>query len=139
MEDLFRRLLAGAAAPAPVPAPLPEIPVVEKFLQRLVAESQIRQPALVVASEPAGVETLLRSLLSGHLAPVQQPQQGPFLRDWNVVVCFSCGKAGHSATRCPALDDTFPFMLHYAVRDGLTCGGPSWSSLHYRGHSWDLI
>ena len=24
---------------------------------------------------------------------------------------FSCGKAGHSATRCPALDESFPFML----------------------------
>ena len=24
---------------------------------------------------------------------------------------FSCGKAGHSATRCPTLDETFPFML----------------------------
>ena len=59
VEDLFRRLLVDAAAPAPVPAP-----VVEKLLQRLVAESQIRQPAPVVASEPAGVETLLRSLLS---------------------------------------------------------------------------
>ena len=35
VEDLFRRLLAGAAAPAPVPAP---VPVVEKLLQHLVAE-----------------------------------------------------------------------------------------------------
>ena len=104
VEDLFRRLLAGVAAP--VPAPVPEVPVVEKLLQRLVAETQIRQPAPVVASEPAGVETLLRSLISGHLAPVQQPRQGPFRRDWNAVVC-NCGKAGHSATRCPTLDDSF--------------------------------
>ena len=36
-----------------------------------------RQPAPVVASEPAAVETLLRSLLSGHLAPVPQPRQDP--------------------------------------------------------------
>ena len=83
----------------------------EKFLQRLVAETQIRQPAPVVASEPAGVETLLKSLISGHLAPVQQPRQGFFRCDWNAVVCFSRGKAGHSATRCPTLDDTFFFML----------------------------
>ena len=111
VEDFFRRLLASAAAPAPVPVPVPEVPVMQKLLQRLVAETQIRQPALVVASEPAGLEALLRSLLSGHLAPVQQPRQGSFRRDWNTVVCFSCGKAGHSATRCPTLDDTFPFML----------------------------
>ena len=111
VEDLFRRLLAGAAAQALVPAPVPEVPVVEKLLQHLVAETQIRQPAPVVASEPAELETLLRLLLSGHLAPVQQPRQGSFWRDWNAVVCFSCGKAGHSATRCPTLEDTFPFML----------------------------
>ena len=61
VEDLFRRLLAGVATPAPVPAPVPEVPVVEKLLQRLVAEMQIRRPAPVVASEPAGLETLLRS------------------------------------------------------------------------------
>ena len=81
-----------------------------RLLQRLVAETQIHQPALVVAPEPAGLETLLRLLLSGHLALVQQPRQGSFRRDWNAVVCFSCGKAGHSATRCPTFDDTFPFM-----------------------------
>ena len=36
---------------------------------------------------------------------------GTLRRDWNTVVCFSWGKAGHSVTRCPTLDDTFPFML----------------------------
>ena len=25
--------------------------------------------------------------------------------------CFSWGKACHGATRCPALDESFPFML----------------------------
>ena len=111
VEDLLRRLLAGVAPPAPVPALVLEVPVVENLLQRLVAETQIHQPAPVVASEPAVLETLLRLLLSGQLAPVQQPRQGSFRRDWNAVLCFSCGKAGHSATRCPTLDETFPFML----------------------------
>ena len=40
VEDLFRWLLLGVATPAPVPAPVPEVPVVEKLLQRLVAEMQ---------------------------------------------------------------------------------------------------
>ena len=40
--------------------------MVEKLLQRLVAETQILQPIPVVTPEPAGLETLLRSLLSGH-------------------------------------------------------------------------
>ena len=41
VEIFFRQLLVSAAAPAPVPAPVPEVPVVEKSLQRLVAETQI--------------------------------------------------------------------------------------------------
>ena len=111
VEIIFRRLLASAAAPTPVPAPVPEPPAVERLLQRRVAETKVRQPVPVVASEPAGLETLLRSLLSRHLAPAQQPRPGSFQRNWNAVVCFSCGKAGHSATCCPTLDDTYPFML----------------------------
>ena len=83
----------------------------ERLLQRLVTETNVPQPVPAVASKPSGLETLLRSLLSGHLALAQQPRPGPFRHDWNAVVCFSCGKAGHSATRCPTLDDTFPFML----------------------------
>ena len=27
------------------------------------------------------------------------------------MVCFSCGKSGHAATRCPDLNESFPFML----------------------------
>ena len=111
MEEFLRCLLTGVATPVMVPAPVPEVPVVEKLLQRLVTETHIRQPAPVVASEPAGLETLLRSLLSGQMASAQQPRQGSFQRDLNAVVCFSCGKAGHSATRCLTLDETFPFML----------------------------
>ena len=106
VESFFRRLLGSAAAPTPVPAP-----AVERLLQGLVVETKVRQPVPVVAPEPAALETLLRSLLSGHLAPAQQPRPGFFRRDWNAVVCFSCGKVGHSATRCPTLDDSFPFML----------------------------
>ena len=40
LEDLLRRLPANMAAPVPVSAPVPEVPTVEKLLQRLVAETQ---------------------------------------------------------------------------------------------------
>ena len=81
----------------------------ERLFQRLVAETKMRQPVPVVSSKSAALETLLRYLLSGQLTPVQQPRPGSFRRDWNAVVCFCCGKVGHSATRCPTLDYTFSF------------------------------
>ena len=89
VEKLVRRLMA---------TPAPEPPAVEQLLQRLVAETQVRQPVPAAATGSAGLETLPRTLLSGNLAPAQQPRLGSFRRDWNAVVCFSCGKAGHSAT-----------------------------------------
>ena len=105
VENLLQQLMASAAAPAPTPVPEP--PAVEQLLQRLVAETQVRQPVPAAATGSAGLKTFLRTLLSGNLAPAQQPRPGSFRRDWNAVVCFSCGKAGHSATRCPTLDESF--------------------------------
>ena len=61
VEDLLRRLLAGMASPAPVPAPV--VPMVEKLLQRLVVETQSRQPTPVIPPEPVGLGNLLRSYL----------------------------------------------------------------------------
>ena len=29
---------------------------------------------------------------------------------WTDVVCFSCGKSGHPVTRCPNLNEAFPFL-----------------------------
>ena len=83
----------------------------EKLLQRLVAETQSRPPSVVSPPEPVGLEKMFRSYLSGQ-QPVRPPaRQRPIRRDWNGVVCFSSGKSGHAATRCPALDESFPFML----------------------------
>ena len=73
----------------------------DQLLQRLMAKTQAQQPAPAAATGSVGLETLLQNLLSGSLAPVRQSRPGPIRRDWNMVVCFSCGKPGHSANRCP--------------------------------------
>ena len=90
-EDLLRRLLAGMASPAPVPAP---VPMEEKLLQSLVAETQRRQPAPVIPPEPVGLEKLLQSYLSGQQTSVQQSRQRPARRDWNDIVRFFMQKGG---------------------------------------------
>ena len=106
LEDLLRRLLMAVDSPAPIP----EVPPVEKLLQRLVTETQSRPSPVVSPPALAGLEQMLRSFLSGQQPTRPPPRQRPIRRDWNGVVCFSCGKSGHAATRCPNLDESFPFM-----------------------------
>ena len=60
VEDLLRRLLTSMAPPVPVPALVPEVPMVEKSLQRLVEENQRCPPAPVIRDKPVGLEKLLR-------------------------------------------------------------------------------
>ena len=52
----------------------------------------------------AGVEAMLQHLLPGMAS---QARPGPARRDWNTIVCFSCGKSGHGVSRCPELNETF--------------------------------
>ena len=88
LEDMLRRLLAAIATPAPVP----EVPAVEKILQRLVAETQSRPPPVVSPHEPVGLEKLFRSYLSKQ-QPVRPPtRQRPIRRDWSGDRASSHGK-----------------------------------------------
>ena len=95
LEDLLRWVLTTAEPPARKP----EVPDVEKLLQQLVRETQSRPPTVVSPPVPTALEHMLRSFLDA-----------PARRDWTDVVCFSCGKSGHAATRCPNLDESFPFL-----------------------------
>ena len=85
---------------------VPEAPTVEKLLQRLVAETQSRPPLVVSPPDSKGLENLLRSYLSGQQQVRLPTRHRPIRRDWNEVVCFPCGKLGHAATWCPALDES---------------------------------
>ena len=107
LEDLLRRVLA----PAEPPAPKLEVPAVEKLLQQLMRETQSRPPAVVSPPVPTELEHMLRSFLKRQRQRQwPPPRQRPARRDWTDVVCFSCGKSGHAATRCPKFDESFPFM-----------------------------
>ena len=102
LEDLLRRLLLAVDPP--------EVPPVEKLLQRLVTETQSRPSPVISRRESAELERMLRSFLSGQQPTRPPPRPRPVQRDWNSVVCFSCGKSGHAVTRFPNLDESFPFM-----------------------------
>ena len=107
MEDLLRRVLTTAEPPAPKPG----VPDVEKLLQQLVRETQSRPPPVVNPPVPTALEQMLRSFLDGQRRRQQlPPRQRSARRDWTDVVCFSCGKSGHAATRCPNFDESFPFL-----------------------------
>ena len=69
------------------------------------------KPELPTLVEPAGLEAMLRSYFTGQQLTGSGPRGRPLRKDWSDMKCFSCGKSGHSATRCPTLDASFPFIL----------------------------
>ena len=107
LEDCLRRVISIAERLAPKP----EVSDIEKLLQQLVREPQHRPAAVVNPPVPTTLEQLLGSFLDGQCQRQRQPpRQRPTRRDWTNVVCFSCGKSGHTAMRCPNLNETFPFL-----------------------------
>ena len=73
-----------------------------------VVGSKPEVPKVVV---PTGLEEMLRSYFMGLPSTGLGPRSRPLRKDWSDMKCFSCGKSGHSATRCPTLDVSFPFIL----------------------------
>ena len=96
LMEVIRRTLANTE----LPNPKPEIPDILERLQQLLRE-------LV----PNTLEQTLKSLFDGQR---QRQRQPPRLRqqrrDWTDVICFSCGRSGHTATRCPDFNETLPFL-----------------------------
>ena len=80
------------------------------------------KPASPVKTGITAIETLLHNLLPASPSLASWTEPGPVHRDWATVVCFSCGKPGHGATRCPALNKAFPCMLPGWKADKVGCG-----------------
>ena len=101
-------MLTTAAAP---PIRTPEVTPLEKLTQLLISETAKREPSPPSPVEPTGLEALLQTYFTGQQSPGLGPRVRQLRCNWADVICFSCGKTGHSATRCPKLDVSFPFML----------------------------
>ena len=98
--------------PKPTPTTrVPELAGLDKLAQLLTEKVATRKPTLPMQTEPIKLETRLQDFLEGRQRADQEFRQRPVQRDWAEMKCFSCGKSGHSATCCPTLDITFPFIL----------------------------
>ena len=107
LTDLLRRVISTAEHPAPNP----EISDMAKLLQQLGREALNQPPAVENPPVPTTLEQMLRSFLDGQRQWQRQPpRQRPTRRDWTDVVCFSCGKSGHTVIHCPNLNKAFPFL-----------------------------
>ena len=107
LEVLLRRVLSTAERPAPKP----EVPEVEKQLQQLVRETRSRPTKAMNPTVTTSLEKMLLSFLDGQRRRQRKsPKQRPSRRDWSDVMCFSCGRSGHAATRCPDFSESFPFL-----------------------------
>ena len=111
IEELLKKLLAVLTPAVSPPAKVPELSPMDKLVQLLLSETAKSNPVPPAPVEPPGLETLLRTYFAEQQSPRQELRFRPVRRNWSDVKCFSCGKTGHSATRCPTLDVTFPFIL----------------------------
>ena len=83
-NELLRKLVEMLTPKATPTTRVPELAGLDKLAQLLTEKVATRKPTLLMQT-------------------VQ--------RDSAEMKCFSCGKSGHSATHCPMLDITFPFIL----------------------------
>ena len=96
LMDVIRHTLTITESPTPEP----EIQEILELLQQLLRESVPKRP-----------EQSFESLWDGRRPRQRQPprlrQQG---RNMTGLICFSCGRPGHTAMGCPDFNETLPFQ-----------------------------
>ena len=105
-DELLRKLLEALT-----PVRTPKATPLDKLTELLMSQIVKSEPAPPTPVEPTGLEALLQTYFTGQQSPGLGPRFRQMRRNWSDVKCFSCGKPGHSATRCPTLDVSFPFIL----------------------------
>ena len=135
-NELLRKLVEMLTPRATSTARAPEPSVLDKLVQLLTEKVAARKPILPAPTEPIKLETRLQTFLEGRQRADQEFRQRPVQRDWLEMKCFSCGKSGHSATRCPALDIPFPFILPGWKAEKSSTGYIVRFTMFFRSESW---
>ena len=110
-DELLRKLLEALTPVTPSPIRVPKATPLDKLTELLMSQIVKSEPAPPSTVEPTRLEALLQTYFTRQQSTGLGPRVRQMRRNWADVQCFSCGKPGHSATRCPTLDVTFPFIL----------------------------
>ena len=95
LMDVIRRTLANTESP-------PREPEIQEILERL--QQMLRE------SVPKRPEQTFESLWDGRRPQQRQPPRlRQHRRNMTGLICFSCRRPGHTATRCPDINETLPF------------------------------
>ena len=93
LMDVIRRPLANTESPTPEPE-------IQEILEQLLRESVPKMP-----------EQSFESLRDGRRPRQRQtPRLRQQRRNMTGLICFSCGRPGHTATRCPDFNEALPFQ-----------------------------
>ena len=106
-NELLRKLVEMLTPKTTPTTRVPEPLGLDKLAQLLTEKVATRKPTLPVQTEPIKSETRLQNFLEARQRADQEFRQRPVQCDWAEMKCFSCGKSGHSVTRCPTFDITF--------------------------------
>ena len=103
-----RHLLPTPAVSPPNVTPYPSDR--ELLIQRLLGTVHHVQPVVQERSNLTDIEILLQSMLPVG-SVTEENVWPPADRQEPTAGCFSCGQSGHAISRCPVLDESFPFLL----------------------------
>ena len=110
LDLLMRQLLPTPAVSPPRATPIPSDR--DLLIQRLMGPEHSVRPVSQERSNLTDIAILIQSLLP--VGSVAEEYVRPTLdRHESTLVCFSCGESGHAISRCPVLDDLFPFLPLY--------------------------